>query len=506
MLARSEQLIVAVLAVLKVGAAYVPLDPSYPEERTRYIVDHAKPDAIIVEPELHYLIEQNDSSIAVLDLAAETDNNEVELPDIESLASQLDRLAYIIYTSGSTGTPKGVAINHRAVSWLSEWAGNTWSIEDVKTVLSGTSVCFDLSVYELFVTWSLGGCVFFAENNLALIDQMSCQSITMINTVPSVLAEVIKHQPLVDSIKAVNLAGEPLPKTLAADIMSQAPQARLFNLYGPSEDTTYSTAWQVKPDQDILIGKPVNGTQAWVVDRFERPLPAEFPGELILFGEGLAQGYWQAPELTEERFVINSVSRQRCYKTGDQVRLTTTGELEYLGRIDNQVKLRGFRIEPGELDDVLLRHQHVAEACTVVVGSGEQAELISFVVIDAARSTASADSTEVSSLNTELMTLLSSYVPGYMLPAAIISIDAMPLSPSGKQDRKALAARYQAETANSDQTRLSDEWSGLSDTERWLAEQFSTILKRPAQLTTGFVAQGGNSLSATTLLAEIKQH
>ena len=142
----------------------------------------------------------------------------------------------------------------------------------------------------------------------------------------------------------------------------------------------------------------------------------------------------------------------------------------------------------------------------MVVGSGEQAELISFVVIDAARSTASADSTEVSSLNTELMTLLSSYVPGYMLPAAIISIDAMPLSPSGKQDRKALAARYQAETANSDQTQLSDEWSGLSDTERWLAEQFSTILKRPAQLTTGFVAQGGNSLSATTLLAEIKQH
>jgi amino acid adenylation domain-containing protein len=339
-------------------------------------------------------------------------------------------LAYIIYTSGSTGRPKGVKIRHESLSYLYQWADETYNSEDFSLVFSGTSICFDLSIFELFITWAIGGTVFFAENTLSLIDDALAYPISLINTVPSVLSEVIKYVELPKSVKVVNLAGEPLPSNLADNLFDHNTNIRLFNLYGPSEDTTYSTAYAIDKfsTQKILIGKAINGTYTSVMDSQGRSLPDYFSGELYLAGKGLSQGYWKRPDLELESFTENSSLSVRAYKTGDNVRVIGDGQIEYIGRSDFQIKLRGFRIELNEIDCCLIKFKGINRACTVLNENIiDSTEVVSFVIQD------SSDYNE-----SILQEKLADTLPHYMVPSKIIFLDKFPVTSSGKQDRREL--------------------------------------------------------------------
>ncbi|MBN6105002.1 AMP-binding protein, partial [Xanthomonas sp. CFBP 8703] len=239
---------------------------------------------------------------------------------------------YLIYTSGSTGKPKGVAITHRNAVALLEWAQTVYSRQELGGVLAGTSVCFDLSVYELFLPLRVGGAVILAETSTQLPEIVAGPAVTLINTVPSALSALLELDGIPASVRTINLAGEALPRELAERILRLPSAPRLYNLYGPSEDTTYSTVALVgRPDIKPRIGRAIANTQAYVLDPFLRLVPTNTAGELYLAGAGVARGYWMRPELTAERFVPDPFATEpgaRMYRTGDRVRWLADGELD----------------------------------------------------------------------------------------------------------------------------------------------------------------------------------
>jgi amino acid adenylation domain len=269
-----------------------------------------------------------------------------------------ENLAYMIYTSGSTGIPKGVAIEHHSTVALLDWSRKVFTPDEFVGVLASTSICFDLSVFELFVPLSWGGRVILAENALHLPALPVGQEVTLVNTVPSAMAELVRSNSVPISVRVVNLAGEPLQNTLVQQIYRQESIQRVFNLYGPSEDTTYSTfALMNKGSNETpSIGRPIANTQVYLLDRQLHPVPIGVLGELHLGGSGLVRGYLNRSELTAEKFVPNPFSEipgARLYRTGDLARYRPEGTIEFLGRVDHQVKVRGFRIELGEIEAVL---------------------------------------------------------------------------------------------------------------------------------------------------------
>uniref|UniRef100_UPI002624DC96 non-ribosomal peptide synthetase n=1 Tax=uncultured Shewanella sp. TaxID=173975 RepID=UPI002624DC96 len=426
MMSRTAELPISLLGILLSGAAYVPLDPDYPLERNRYILEDADVHLGIHNGEIVSDLEQiNWLNIAEI----ETTNSEFSF---EPIAIFGDDTSHIIYTSGSTGRPKGVVISHQGVTALQNWARQTYSGSDLQCVYASTSICFDLSIFEILVTWSLGGRFHFACNILQLIDDVETLPITLINTVPSLLNEVLRFIDLPDKLKVVNLAGEPLSKSLAQNIMENSEATRLYNLYGPSEDTTYSTAFLVKDciNNKIFIGSPINGTGAKVCDSDGREVPNYFTGELYLSGHGLAKGYWNNQKLTQEKFVQDSRG-VIYYKTGDLVRYENEGNLFYIGRKDDQIKLRGFRIELGEIDSVLQTYRGVVESCTMEVNIADSKKLIAFITVQG------------EGINGNVLSnYLRERLPNFMIPEQFKMIRRFPLTPSGKKDRQALRRDY----------------------------------------------------------------
>ncbi|RKH34337.1 amino acid adenylation domain-containing protein, partial [Corallococcus llansteffanensis] len=275
--------------------------------------------------------------------------------------------AYLIYTSGSTGRPKGVAVTHRnAVAFLT-WAQETFEEEETKAVLAATSLNFDLSVFELFAPLVRGGSVVVVRNALQLAEAPLDAEVTLINTVPSAMAQLVRLGAVPPSVRVVNLAGEALPETLAKQVYGVPTVRKLYNLYGPSEDTTYSTWSLVGREEVPNIGRPLTNTRAYVLDTYLQPVPVGVAGELYLAGEGQARGYLLRPELTAEKFLpeVHGPAGSRMYRTGDRVRYRADGVLEYLGRVDFQVKVRGFRIELGEVESALRQQEAVKDAVVV---------------------------------------------------------------------------------------------------------------------------------------------
>ena len=269
----------------------------------------------------------------------------------------------MLFTSGSTGRPKGVAIEHRNVAAFVYWAQQVFTLRELAGVLLSTSICFDLSVFETFVPLSVGGKVIVVENALFLPSLAFRDEVTLINTVPSAIAELLRMGGVPESVATVNLAGEALPDALVEEIYATTKAERVYNLYGPTEDTTYSTFTLVRRGSTVTIGKPVANSQAYILDKEGKPVPIGVPGELFLAGEGLARGYYGRSDLTSERFIANPYSdgsNSRMYRTGDLARYLPDGNIDYLGRVDHQVKLRGFRIELGEIETVLLQHPDLA--------------------------------------------------------------------------------------------------------------------------------------------------
>ena len=485
-LERDQHLIPALLGVLMAGAAYVPLDPAYPQERVGLILDDTQARVVISSASLLARLPSAFHE-RTLDVASLDACDSAERAVSEGAGS--DR-AYVIYTSGSTGRPKGVEIEHRNALAFIAWSHAVFDPEQLRGVLAATSICFDLSTFEIFATLLAGGCVIVADNALALLELNCSSEVTLINTVPSAAAELLRSNGIPPSVRTVNLAGEPLGEDLVLGLYALPHVERVYNLYGPSETTTYSTFTLTTPKSwRPNIGRPISGTRAHVLDEQLKPVPVGVRGELYLAGAGVARGYLNRPELTAQRFLPDlfaDAQGGRMYKTGDVVRWLSSGELEYLGRNDQQIKLRGFRIELGEIESALRRQADVMDAVALVREDkpGKKA-LVGYVVACAGQRPAI----------DQLRTALGAALPEYMVPAQFVMLDQLPLSPNGKVDRRRLpppVERDESQLFVSAQT-------GLETT---LARIWQEVLQvERVGLHHNFFELGGDSISAMRMSA-----
>ncbi|AJE43577.1 non-ribosomal peptide synthetase [Streptomyces nodosus] len=439
---RSAELIVALLAVLKSGAAYLPVDPGYPVERVALLLSDADPALLMSTAGVLAGWPQEvlgqvptlalDDPATVESAAARSRTNPVD--EDRPAPLRPENAAYVIYTSGSTGTPKGVVVEHRNAVNLAIWAAREIGAKALSRTLASTSLNFDVSVFEIFGPLTVGGRIDVVRDLLALAEREDGWSGSMISAVPSALAQLIGQDDVSASAGLVVLAGEALTGRAMADIRTAMPGARIANIYGPTEATVYATAWYSDGGPaEPLIGRPVSNTQVYVLDSSLRPVPAGVAGELYLAGAGLARGYLDRPALTAQRFVASPFGApgSRLYRTGDVVRWTADGQLAYLGRSDEQVKVRGFRIETGEIESVIAEDPAVAQV--VVIAQEDQhhhKQLVAYVVPAAGRE---ADIPR-------LRELVADTLPGYMVPAAFVTLRRLPLNPNGKLNRGALPA------------------------------------------------------------------
>ena len=548
-LPRTADLLVALLATLKAGGAYLPLDPTYPAERLALLLDDARPRVVLTGAAATGLPAAGNRWTAVClpeaeaELARQPDHN----PD-QAVAPE--QLAYLIYTSGSTGRPKGVAISHANAAALLTWAQRQFSAEELAGTLAATSINFDLSVFELFVPLSVGATVILAENALLLPELPAAGEVTLVNTVPSAMRELVQLRAVPPGVRTINLAGEPLRRALVQQIVLHTGATRIYNLYGPSEDTTYSTWQQIDPraPEEPPIGRPLPGSQAYVLDRLGQPVPVGVLGELYLGGAGLARGYLERPELTAERFVPNPFGAEgwklgaedtelktqnsklkthsRLYRTGDLVYWREDGGLVFVRRADFQVKLRGFRIELGEVETALLDQPGVADAVALVRedlpgdprlvayvampqeprtkhqeldGEAEGLSLEERALLLSAHTTAAGEHAKLNTQSSELRAALAERLPEYMVPSAIVVMETLPQTPNGKIDRAALPAPDLSAQASGGQAAPRDQL------ELELARAWEELLGvAPVGIHDDFFALGGHSLLAVRLTKRIE--
>ncbi|MEW5251374.1 amino acid adenylation domain-containing protein [Microbulbifer discodermiae] len=403
--------------------------------------------------------------------------------------------AYVIYTSGSTGQPKGVQILHRGVVSMLSWAQTQMPAGDRISILASTSVCFDLSAYELFLPLINGGQCCVIDNILSLETSPLRHRVTLLNSVPSAAKALLDRGALPATLRAINLAGEPLKRDLVDRLYASTQVRQINDLYGPSEDTTYSTHAVRHPSGPETIGRPLSNTQAYILDSHCQLLPVGAVGELYLSGDGLSRGYQGKAAMTAEKFLPNPFDRQpgqRMYRTGDLVRFLpaepqSAPNLQYLGRIDHQVKLRGFRIELGEIEAALLEQQSVREAVVIIAGETDQRFLAAYGVMDEQTSAG------------EVLAALRKCLPAFMVPQVLMILDALPLTPNGKLDRSALPKPEI-------DTRKGHYVPPLTPSESLLAAIWCEVLKlERVGRDDNFFELGGHSLLATQVMSRVRE-
>jgi amino acid adenylation domain-containing protein/FkbM family methyltransferase len=494
-LERTAEMVVAVLGVLAAGGAYVPLDPANPPQRLEFMMRDAGVGALIASPGTAPRQGSGGPAPALELLTAQglPDPGAGDLPD----EVEPENLAYVIYTSGSTGRPKGVAISHRSAVALVSWAVSYFSPARLAGVLAASGLGFDLSVFEIFAPLACGGCVVLAKHALELPDLPAAGTVTLLNTVPSVLAELLRQGGVPAGLRTVTLAGEALPRALVDGLFQQTAVREAFNLYGPSEDTTFSTAGRIEPASSGAppIGRPIDDTAIYLLDPHLAPVPAGVAGELFLGGEGLARGYLARPELTAERFAprhLGGAPGSRLYRTGDLARHRHDGQLEFLGRADQQVKLWGLRIELGEIEAALAAHPAVRAVAVALTGQAAGAPRLAAFVVAAEQPGPGAE---------ELRRFLRQRLPEPMIPALFVPLAALPLTARGKLDRAALAvpetpAAAAGEPFVAPRDRL----------EIVLAQIWEELLEvAPIGVRDDFFALGGHSILALRLMARLGQ-
>jgi amino acid adenylation domain-containing protein len=492
---RSVEMVITLLGILKAGGACLPLDPGYPAARLEFMLTNARAEVLIVESRSASVLNGYSSRTGCLDADREIIAGESGDPLPCSTAPQ--NLAFIIYTSGSTGHPKGVAVEQKGVSRLLQWAGEFFGPQELAGVLASTSICFDLSIFELFVPLAFGGTIILTDSILRIGELPEADYATLINTVPSAMEALVTNGALPPSVRVVNLAGEALRKRLVDSIFRQSDRIRIYNLYGPSEDTVYSTFAEMKRE-DIgapVIGRPIPGKQIYLLDEHFQPVPIGVTAEIYIGGDGAVRGYFDQPDLTGEKFLpdpFGGNSGARLYRTGDRARYLQNGNLEFLGRTDGQIKLRGFRIELGEIEELLRSHAAVKEAVVVaqddaITGPG----LVAYFV--------PAPDWQVTI--GELTGMLRQNLPEHMTPRSYVALKEFPRMPNGKVNRGALPPAMEGT-----QPRPEGDFAGpRSPVEEALAEIFRSRLHlKRVGIHDSFFALGGHSLLAMSLLSQIR--
>jgi amino acid adenylation domain-containing protein len=489
---RSLEMLVGILGALKAGVAYVPMDPSYPEDRILYMMADSDVTLVLTQGKYKSIAAQAPIDRICLD----SDWNPIATESYDNLNEPVhpEMLAYVIYTSGSTGQPKGVSISHRSAWSFLNWADSGYGAAGGATVLASTSICFDLSIFELFLPLCFGGRIVIAENALGLPGLAVKDSVSLINTVPSAIAALLDGGHLPEAVGTVNLAGEALSGELV-ERLYEAGMQNVYNLYGPTETTTYSTFGRADRAATAAptIGRPVGNTQIYLLDESWCSPPVGAIGEIYIGGSGLARGYLKRPDLTAERFMPCASKDQagaRLYRTGDVARYRQDGRIDYLGRRDRQVKIRGYRIELGEIESVLAAHQTVRQ-CAVTISEDEMGDkrIVAYV----------SRTPEADGAVSALRAYASEKLPGYMVPHTFVELPELPVTANGKLDRKALPAAKSESSLG--------ELAGLrTPVEEIVAGVWSDVLRLDGiGATDDFFELGGHSLLATQVISRLRE-
>ncbi|MFI8860667.1 amino acid adenylation domain-containing protein [Streptomyces prasinus] len=478
---RGTPLVIALLGVLKAGAAYLPLEPANPAERLAFLVRDGAPTVILTDGD-------GTSFAGVPVLGIREPSSAADVSSRPAVAP--GNLAYVMHTSGSTGTPKGVMVEHRAVVNRLLWMQDAYRLDVEDRVLQKTPYGFDVSVWEFFWPLLNGARLVLARpeghrDPAYLAELIQCERVTTVHFVPSMLRAFLADPAAADctGLRRVFCSGEALPDNLASEVHRVLPSAELHNLYGPTEATVDVTAAPCPPGREVTLGRPVANTRVYVVDERGRPAPVGAVGEMWIGGVQVARGYLGRPELTEERFLDDPFTEGgRVYRTGDLARRRPDGTLEYLGRTDFQLKVRGIRVEPGEIEAALARQPGVLDC--LVTASGEA--LVAYVAGQADPAA--------------LRAALTATLPDHLVPTAYVLLDSLPLTPSGKVDRAALPAPdgaalarrpYEAPSGGTEET-LAAIWAELLGLDRVGRHD-------------GFFELGGHSLLAVTLMERMRQ-
>jgi len=489
---RSIEMLVGLLAVLKAGGAYLPLDPEYPPERIRFMIEDSQARVVLTQNSLLHRLPDTAAQTICLD----ADRLLFSTEGSKSLQAQAmpDNLAYVIYTSGSTGRPKGVLVAHRGVTNVIEASIKLFGVDTNSRILQAASLSFDASVLEIFMALLGGATLCLAGQGASgpeLAQLLRDRAITTTAITPSLLDTIPDAE--YPALKTIIIGGEACSAATAAR-WSRGRQ--LFNAYAPTEATVYATTIQFAESEDRIppIGWPIPNMQVYLLDQHLRPVPVGITGEIHVGGVGLARGYLNRPRLTAERFVPDPFSRMpgaRLYKTGDLARFVATGEIEFAGRVDQQVKVRGFRIELGEIETVLGQHPGVREAVVVAREDAPGGKrLIAYVV-------ASEESPPTTS---ELRDYLKRTVPEYMVPSSFVVLESLPLMATGKVDRNALPVPEQA------RPELAQVYvAPRTAVEEVLCGVFSEVLQvEPVGVRDSFFELGGHSLLATQVASRVR--
>ncbi|HID99683.1 MAG TPA: non-ribosomal peptide synthetase, partial [Thiotrichaceae bacterium] len=492
---RSVDMLVGFLGILKAGGAYVPIDPNSPAERVAYLLKDCAASVLLTQSALQAQFPLTQAALICLDelvLSAQSALNPIR-------QCQPDDLAYLIYTSGSTGLPKGVMVEHHALSLHIQAMLQTYSVQPEDRVLQFASMGFDTALEQLLVAWLKGACSVLVKDNVMaahdLVQLLQTQAVSIADLPPAYWQQMLELESLAEALPALHtliLGGEALPLDLARQTRERFPTLTCFNAYGPTEAVITPTLYRLPSRLDneslyVSIGQPRANTQVFVLDKHDHVQPIGIAGELCIAGAGLARGYLNRPEL--EKFVEIQLfgEWQRVYKTGDLARWLSSGQLDYLGRIDNQVKLRGFRIELGEIEAVLLQHAVVKQAAVVLLETEDNKRLVAYISTDAAHD----------DLAAELNAYLKTQLPDYMVPAVIMVLDALPLTPNGKIDRQALPAP---------DTQPHSNVMPRNEVELKLLSLWQTVLNQPnLGIHDNFFDLGGHSLLAVRLINQIQQ-
>lgn len=497
-LGRSRELVASLLGILKSGAAYLPLDPTYPTERLATMVQDAQPLLVLATEATAEILTGTGARIMLVDREAE---NSLELPapaDWKPASSR--NLAYLIYTSGSTGKPKGVMVEHRNVMNFFAALDRVFG-QEPGVCLAVVSVSFDPSVHDILWTLTRGYHVVLwpgveGGQGASIPDLILAHGVTAMAAVPSFYRMVMMMPNGIEALRSLRwltVGGEPLPRELIQCLGTEFT-GRILNMYGPTETTVTATTWQVEPRAEVIsIGRPIANTELYLLDQHLRPVPLGVAGEVFIGGAGVTRGYLNRPELTAEKFIKNPFGRggQWLYRTGDLARYLPDGNLEYLGRLDDQVKIRGHRIELGEIEERLSQHPDVrAGVIDVQVDAKGQRHLVAYVVPE----------TENLPTTKQFRDWMSRQLPAYMVPAAFVRLEALPRTANGKLDRRALPPADEPNSCTASVERAATPLEN-SMLEVWR----ETLNRERVGLDDDFFDSGGNSLLAVQMMATIKR-